>query len=261
MEKITVSLGQLHIAVANPRRNFDVAVQMIHEAARNGSALILFPELWTSGYDLANAAAYLPTNREFLGELSALARENHIAIGGSYLTGRGGLFYNTFTLIQPDGSYAPTYDKTHLFRLMAEDRYLASGQHLQQVDLGWLTAGLAVCYDLRFPEMFRRYALEGTRSVLICSEWSLRRVTHWQTLLRARAIENQVFMFATNAVGQSGDDLNGGRSAVLTPWGDAVVEGSDTGEELLTGQIDLKQQDQVRSLVPVFADRRPDVYA
>jgi predicted amidohydrolase len=127
------------------------------------------------------------------------------------------------------------------------------------IGTAWGMVGLAICYDLRFPELFRAYALAGTHTVIIPAEWPNPRMAHWQTLLRARAIENQMFIIACNRVGQSGNTTFFGRSCIIDPWGETIVE---AGEQaiLLTADIDIDVVDTVRKKIPVFADRRPDLY-
>jgi predicted amidohydrolase len=120
--------------------------------------------------------------------------------------------------------------------------------------------GLGICYDLRFTEMWRKYALGGARLFLLPAEWPARRAAHWQTLLRARAIENQVFVAACNRVGESKGETFAGKSAAIDPWGDAVVEAGAENEVLLTCEIDLAKVDDIRQRIPVFKDRRPELY-
>lgn len=226
-----------------------------------GSKLILFPELWSSGYDLKNGMSHSHANLAILGELSRMAQEHQIFIGGSLLEDLSGKLYNTFYLLPPDGGQGAKYQKLHLFRLMHENRWLQPGKETCLVDLSWGKAGLAVCYDLRFPELFRTYALSGAQIVLLVSEWPLSRIAHWKTLLQARAIENQMYLAAVNCVGSAGKETFGGSSAVIDPWGELLVQGSEHEEQLLITELDLAQVEQVRQKIPVFDDRRPDIYS
>ncbi len=157
------------------------------------------------------------------------------------------------------GEQAGIYRKIHLFRLMDEEKYLAAGQHLTSVETAWGQSGLAICYDLRFAEMFRTYALNGVNMVYLPAEWPHPRLAHWQTLLRARAIENQMYMIAVNRVGTDGTHDFFGHSAIIDPWGNAIVEAGES-EVLLTATIDTEMVPDVREKIPVFKDRRPDLY-
>jgi predicted amidohydrolase len=260
MTKISISLAQMHIVLAQPDANLEQAVGFIKQAGASGSDVILFPELWSSGYDLKNADRYTPINASILQVLSGLALSEQIAIGGSLLEKVDGQFFNTFYLIAKDGQVAGKYSKIHLFRLMNEDRWLTAGNQPQVVDFAWGTAGMAVCYDLRFPELFRHYALNNAKLILLPSEWPAKRINHWKVLLQARAIENQMFVAAVNNVGETGSETFGGASAIISPWGEILAEGDGQKEALLTAEVDLEQVERVRQTIPIFQDRRPDIY-
>ena len=257
---LTLSLGQMHLHLGEPAANYERVRAWTVEAARRGSGLVVFPELWSTGYDLEHWQRHAAAPGEgMFARLAALAREQRIAIGGSVLEARDGRAYNAFALYDAAGALLATYRKVHLFRLMDEDQWLAPGDRLELVEAEWGLTGLGICYDLRFPELFRSYALRGAKLVLLPAEWPSRRAAHWQTLLRARAIENQLFVAACNRVGESKGEHFGGGSAVIDPWGEAVIEGG-SGEALLTAEIDLGLVDTVRKRIPVFDDRRPDIY-
>lgn len=258
--RVSISLGQMQIQFGSPDANFERARAWTDEAARRGSALALFPELFLSGYDLAHREKYATSLGEgAFQKLSALAKQNHIALGGSVLELWKGKFYNTFALLDADGQCCAVYRKTHLFGLMDEPHWLAAGDTFEQVDMPWGKSGLSICYDLRFPEMMRRHTAQGARLVLLVAEWPTKRIAHWQTLLRARALDNQLFVAGCNCTGLSGDDMFGGHSTIVDPWGQAILEG-DEQEALLTAEIDLDVVDRVRRGFPVLNDRRADLY-
>ena len=262
---LTISLAQMDCRLGEPAANFAVAAEMVAEAARRGSDLVLLPELWSTAYALDRAAelaaplAQGPGDGGWFGQFAALAAEHRLWLAGSLLEVRGGRFYNCLAVYGPDGALRGAYRKIHLFRLMAEEQYLAPGEVTGVVDLPWGRAGLTICYDLRFPELFRRYALDGARLILIPAEWPHPRREHWRTLLRARAIENQCFVAACNRVGATGSNTFFGASAVVDPWGETLVEGGEAAM-LLTVSLDLALVDTVRQRIPVFADRRADLY-
>ncbi len=256
--KSIVALAQIEIVLADVEANLRQAQHAIHQAAENGAELILFPELWTTGYDLPRRAQLAEANQPVLAEITHLAGQYHITIGGSWITRRADDYYNTFHLVSPEGQLV-IYNKTHLFGLMHEDQWLSPGGKLQTAALAWGSAGLAVCYDLRFPEMFRKYTLGGANALLIVAEWPLKRLNHWQTLLRARAIENQVFVIAVNAAGKTDGVPYGGASSVITPWGDTLVEADDQ-PALVTTTVDFDLVEFVRQKMPALSDRRSDLY-
>ncbi len=258
--KTTISLAQMNIQLGDVEGNFSSILPLVEEAAGQGSQLILLPELWSSGYDLKNRDKYHHENQRLLPQLLKAAQNSRIWIGGSWIEEENGNFLNTFLLIDPQGNIAAKYSKIHLFGLMDEVQWLKGGNSIQIARFPWGSAGLAICYDLRFPELFRRFGMEGAPATLIVAQWPARRIDHWSTLLRARAIENQMLVIAVNCVGQIGKELFGGKSAVINPWGEVLVEGSEGEACLLTTEIDLDEVHRVRRWMPVFKDRRPDIY-
>lgn len=259
--EFTISLGQMNVCFGDPAANFATVTRMTEEAKRRGSDLILFPELWSTAYDLTRASRYASSRTSGLfADLSALAQRTGIHILGSTLSLLGeNQFGNTLTVFAPDGSLLADYSKIHLFRLMDEHQYLTAGDKPVMVDLPFGRAGLAICYDLRFPELFRGYALAGAQMVFLPSEWPHPRLSHWQTLVRARAIENQMFIFACNRVGRDPSNVFVGHSLVVDPWGEILAEGSE-GEELITVAADPAKVEEARRKIPILQDRRPEVY-
>ncbi len=258
---IVVSLAQMDVVFGQVRQNLATARSMVAEAARRGSDIVILPELWSTGYDLENAATHAqPLNAGIFAETAKLAAEFKVHILGSCLSRIDhNQFGNTAVLNGSDGSMVGVYTKLHLFQLMAEEQYLISGEQPSLVETPWGSCGLAICYDLRFPELFRHYALAGAKIVFLPAEWPQPRLAHWRTLLRARAIENQFFVVACNRVGTTRDNTFFGHSAIIDPWGETVIEG-DQGPALLTAEIDLAEVDLVRTKIPIFDDRRPDIY-
>lgn len=266
MEKpFTLALGQMAVVVGQAECNAATAWGMAAQAAAASVELLLLPELWGHGYDLVHARRYATTvDAGLFAEMAAMAKAYGLWVGGSLLGLRDADQttppFNLFALFRPDGSLAARYAKLHRFRLMDEDRFLAAGDEIALVDHAGARLGVAICYDLRFPELFRRYASHQTTLMLLPAQWPRPRLAHWRTLLRARAIENQMFVAACNRVGR---DPNGtdffGHSAIIDPWGETVVEGDDQ-PALLTATIDLSLIDEVRRRLPVWDDRCPEMY-
>lgn len=255
-----VALAQIDIHFGSPDANLATVRALAATAAVRGADLLVLPELWSTGYDLQRAAELAaPPGQGIHAQLAALAREQQLAIAGSTLTQGPGQPTNTATVYGADGTLLASYAKLHLFGLMEEDKYLEAGTTLTVFDAPWGRTGLAICYDLRFPEVFRSYALQGAAVVVLPAEWPTVRLEHWRTLVRARAMENQCFMLATNRVGHDPANAFGGHSLVVDPGGQVVVEGGDRAE-LLFAHLDLAQVQAVRAHMRVLADRRPDVY-
>jgi omega-amidase len=260
MAKLKVSLGQMNIALGDVRKNTNTAEEMIAEAGRRGSHLVVLPELWSTGYALDQAKELgSQLNVGIFAQAASLATQHKISVVGSMLEKRGLEVTNSGTFFAPNGRLMGVYRKVHLFRLMEEDRWLQPGSAPLIMDLPWGTTGMAICYDLRFPELFRRYAVQGAKVIVMPAEWPLERIDHWRTLLQARAIENQCYMIACNSAGQTGNTNFGGHSLIVDPWGKIVVEVGDQ-PTLVTAEIDIDYVDVIRNRIPVFEDRRPDVY-
>lgn len=260
MARLIVSLAQMPIALGDVRRNLKTAEEWIAEAARRGSHLVVLPELWATGYALEQGQALASElNTGVFAQVGAFAVQHKICVVGSHLEKRGLQVANSAPFIDPRGHVRGVYRKIHLFRLMEEDRYLQPGSAPLLLDLPWGPTGFAICYDLRFPELFRRYAVEGAKVIVLPAEWPAERLEHWRTLLIARAIENQCFIIAANTCGPVGDTTFGGHSMIVDPWGKVVVEAGDQ-PLLVTADIELDQVDAVRQRIPVFEDRRPELY-
>jgi predicted amidohydrolase len=158
-----------------------------------------------------------------------------------------------------EGQRIADYSKIHLFRLMEEEKYLASGDRVGTLAIGDIPAGVMICYDIRFPELSRKLALEGAKLVFVPAEWPKPRLHHWRTLQMARAIENQMFVISCNRVGISGSTEFFGHSMVIDPWGEVIAEGDET-EQIIRASINLDDVDRVRRTIPIFEDRRPSLY-
>jgi predicted amidohydrolase len=257
---LNVALAQIDIAFGAPQANLAALRPLAATAAARGAALLVLPELWSTGYDLERAAELADAPGSGMhAELAALARKQGIAIAGSTLTRRGEQITNTATLYGPDGALLLSYEKLHLFGLLREDRYLAPGNALALCDTPWGRTALGICYDLRFPEQWRACALQGATLLLVPAEWPTPRREHWRVLVQARAIENQCFVVAVNRVGSDPDTPFGGHSLVVGPGGEILAEGGETAE-LLFAQLDMAAVESTRARIRVWDDRRPDVY-
>ncbi len=260
MPKLNISLAQMHIALGDVGRNYRRMQEWATEAARRGSHLLILPELWSTGYALEQAKELASTlNSGMFTQVTTIAQQEKIGIVGSILEKRGVEVANSAAFFAPNGRLMGVYRKIHLFRLFEEEKWLAPGNASLSMDLPWGETALAICYDLRFPELFRHYATNGAKLIIIPAEWPLARLEHWRALLVARAIENQCFIVAANAAGETGGTVFAGHSMIVDPWGKIIIEGGED-PNLLSAEIDLDLVDEVRQRIPVFEDRRPDLY-
>jgi predicted amidohydrolase len=195
--------------------------------------------------------------KELLTRLAAKHSLN--VIGGSVATKKENGYYNTMYVADRKGEIVAEYDKAHLFKLMDEHHYMSAGQKMNVFDVDGITCGGVICYDLRFPEWIRAHTLHGAKIMFIPAEWPAARIDHWQLLLQARAIENQCYVVAVNRVGEDPNNKFNGHSMVIAPWGEVLLS-KQTGEGIFYADLDLKQVDAVRKTIPVFQDRRTDLY-
>lgn len=265
---ITIALAQMDVSVGQPEANLARARKFAAQAHEAGADLLLLPELWLHGYDLERAEERAAPLREGgFAHMAALAREFGLYLAGSTLERHadggssepGRAVSNTAAFYAPSGKLLGSYRKIHLFRMMREPRYLTPGDHVTLCPTPWGPVGLAICYDMRFPEPLRALALAGAVLFVVPAQWPTPRLEAWLILARARAIENELFVAACNRTGKSGEVEFPGHSCVVDPWGRALVEGDDQ-ERLLIAQADLREICRARRYLTVYEDRRPDAY-
>jgi predicted amidohydrolase len=262
-------------STADKDRNLEVAERLIRAAAADGADLIVLPEKWNvlGDADALHAGAETldgPTLAAASGWMSELGIT---LVAGSIAERVEGdeLLANTSVVIGPDGERAAVYRKVHMFDVdvggvaYRESEHERGGSDLVTValDAGGeaIELGLSVCYDLRFPELYRILAVRGANVITVPSAFTA--VTgraHWAVLLRARAIENQAFVVAPNQVGEAPPHYASyGHSAIVDAWGDVLVE-ADGGECFVAADVDLAAQERLRRELPSLANRRPETY-
>ena len=223
--------------------------------------VVVLPEIWDVGYAIEEADKYGDPNAEqaitFLGDLAK--KYNVWFAGGSVLAKVSSGAVNRALVINPEGKCVNYYDKVHLIPLMDEDIYLKSGDRECLFDIDGVTAACLICYDIRFCEWMRLNAVHGAKVFFISAEWPTIRLDHWIALLRARAIENMMYVVACNRVGNSKNTDFGGHSFVFDPWGNTLYEGSNESEGVFV-EIDPGKVQEIRDHLKVFEVRRPDLY-
>lgn len=251
---------QLQVAFGDVEKNFSRVEELVREVANKGAEIVILPEMWNTSYALEKLEGLADVDGERTKAfLSQLAKELHVHIvGGSVATKKGDKFYNTMLVYNNEGELVGEYDKAHLFRLMDEHLHLSSGNTQNNFKLGDLDAAGVICYDIRFPEWLRLHALNGAKVLFVSAQWPTARIDHWKTLLQARAIENQCFVVAVNRISRNKDNFNG-QSMVIEPWGEILWTGGED-EELAIVDVDFSKVDEVRTRIPVYDDRRPELY-
>ncbi len=261
---LRVGLAQINIEIGNREVNYRRVTDWMKEFCKPSSedTAIVLPEIWDVGYDLENADRVSDIDgkcsAEFLGRLSK--EYNVWFIGGSVLAKTEQGIVNRAQIINPSGDLVDHYDKVHLFPLMDEPEYLKAGNRQSTFDFAGTTSGCVICYDIRFCEWLRKYAVDGTSILFVSAEWPKARVDHWKSILKVRAIENMMYVVACNRVGESKGTLFGGSSMVIDPWGEILYEGSDENEEGSFVCFDPSKAGEIRKQLKVFAMRRPDLY-
>ncbi len=257
---VRIAAAQFEVKLGQPEANIAAARRLVANAKSNGAELVVLPELWSSGYALDEASRFGSSlHAGVFAEVGSLASEQSVFLCGSLVESSEGKFFNTQVLYAPDGNLLAAYRKIHLFGGMREGEFLAAGERLVLASLPWAIAGLAICYDLRFPQMFRSYSSMGAQLLLVSSEWPEARLDHWRTLVMARAIENQAYVVACNCIGESRQDRFGGHSMIVDPWGKILAEAGGE-EELITADLNFDLVTRLRKQFPVLADQRPEIY-
>ncbi len=220
--------------------------------------LILLPEIWNIGYFAFGS--YKDESEDFEGPTVSLLREKAakkktFIFGGSFVRKSEGKFYNTSVLVSPKGELIGSYSKIHLFGYNSEEATLLTrGAEICVVKTDTGAFGLSTCYDLRFPELYRKMAVMGAEMFLVASAWPVPRVEAWLMLNRVRALENQMFLASSNCAGMNQGKQYVGRSMIVDPWGNPMAMGGDE-DCVVEAKIDLNKVRQAREVFPAFKNR------
>ena len=257
-----VACLQMDMVLGRPDENFNHAAQLVEKAMEGKPDVLLLPETWNTGFfpkenlpDLCDRDG--AKVKEVFGALAKRYSVNIVA--GSVSNVRDGKVYNTAMVFDREGKCVASYDKTHLFTPMGEDNYYTPGDHLCRFTLDGISCGLIICYDVRFPELIRSLTVPGLDMLFVVSQWPKVRTFHLRSLTTARAIENQMFVCCCNSCGTADATVYGGNSAIIDPWGETIALAGEK-EEILTADCDLQILENIRGSIPVFRDRRPQLY-
>ena len=254
-------------------RNLERADRLVRDAAAGGAELVVLPEKWT----VLGTREHMAAGAQTLdGEAISWARRTAAELGIDLVA--GSLYehvegaekgFNTSVHVGPDGEIQSVYRKIHLFDVEVDGAVYAEsstedpGDEIVVTELaGGLKLGMSVCYDLRFPELYRILALRGAELITVPAAFTLPTTRdHWEVLVRARAIENQCFVIAPNQIGNHPGGLrSGGRSLIVDPWG-LVLAGAPDAETAIVADLDPDNLRDIRRRLPSVARRRPEVYA
>jgi omega-amidase len=259
---VKIAVAQIACKPGDVPANLRTLGEYAERAHRAGAELVVFPEMADTGYTMQVIREHATSwNEGAVPELQRIARTFSIAIVSGVSEREKGLIYNSQVAIDSNGAILAKYRKTHLFAPIGEDRCCAPGHDLVSLALGPFQFGLTICYDLRFPEVYRALAIDlGTNAFIISSAWPFPRAEHLRTLALARAIENQSYVILANRIGRDDGAPFCGLSAVIDPAGIVVAATSPDRAELIV--VDLSQEvlQTVRERMQVFSHRRPDLY-
>jgi deaminated glutathione amidase len=267
---IRAAVAQMN-STADVAGNLEAAERLVRAGAGAGAELVVLPEKWNllGGADDLLAGAE-PLDGRSISAARRWARELGITlVAGSFAerAGEDERAFNTSVLIDADGEIAATYRKLHMFDVEVggvayrESESEQPGDEIVVADACGLELGLTVCYDLRFPELYRILAVRGARAFSVPSAFTAHTGRdHWEVLLRARAIENQAFAIAAGQFGKAPPSYDSyGRSMIVDPWGIVLAVVPD-GEGVGVAELDLAAQERVRRSLPSLANRRPEAY-
>lgn len=259
-----VAVAQISCAVGDLKANLLKIREFSSRAKDSGVELITFPEMVDTGYSMPAIQAFATSWTDgAVPELQKIARSFSIGIICGVSERDGSSIFNSQVFIAANGEVAAKYRKIHLFAAapVEEHKCFVAGDQFTSVAAGGLRFGLSICYDLRFPELYRTLAVEKqVKAFIISSAWPFPRVEHFRILAIARAIENQSYMIAANRVGTDDGATFCGSSAIIDPYGVIIAAASAEREELIQAEISEEVVDSVRSRMAVFAQRRPDLY-
>jgi len=247
-----IAVFQLNTAYNQLKRNKE---RIEAAMASRKASLYIAPELFNTGYELDSVQKRAQNHDEMILWASSIARKYRCTfIPGSFAEPHGEKIVNTITVFGPDGEMKAAYSKIHLFTLTGEEKIFEAGKEPVMVEIQGMTFGLAVCYDLRFPELFRFYRSRGAAGAIVVANWPKARIEHWRALGQARSIENNIFMIGVNRRGSdAGIDFNG-HSFCFSPTGKDLMKGMH--KIMATAVVDAAQADESRQFMDSFRDRR-----
>ncbi|MBF0100493.1 MAG: carbon-nitrogen family hydrolase [Desulfobacterales bacterium] len=249
-----VGIFQFDVQCGKPSENVEHVIASLEFFSDCQTDLVVLPEMWLCGFDNISLREHANTSKQALNTIITYARQFKLMIAGSLPEIENQKIFNTFYVIDKDGSIQGKYRKIHLFSPTDEPRYFSAGNEVVVCETSIGKIGLMICYDLRFPELCRKLTMMDATIVLVCGQWPKARIHHWDILNCARAIENQLFIVAANRCGKDNDLIFGGHSQLISPTGDILAKADDT-EQCLSAVLDFKLIHQFRKAIPCLQER------
>ena len=254
-----IAIAQTGAVWEDPAATLSRVKPMAEDAAREGAAMICFPEQFATGWDPQSTRHAQSWDGEVPVTLAAYAREYRIAILGSLRLVDEARVYNAAFIVGPGGERIAEYRKIHLFSPLDEGRHYQEGSNIDVCMVGDMAFGIAICYDLRFPPLFRMFAEAGAECVLVPAAWPASRIDAWELFIRSRALENQMYVAGINTTGTNPVGHYNGNSLVADPHGKVISRGPESAG-LIFADLDPGIVHKARKAFPVQEDRRPGVY-
>lgn len=260
--KLKISAIQMNSAINDKKANFEKVERLVTRDIKDDTDIIVLPEVWTVGWSPKHfrESAEDITNSETVLFLSEIAKKyNSWVIGGSFITKTDGHYYNTCPVIQRDGKLVTTYSKNHLYSYYGSDegKYVEVGGSPVMVNIGGIKTGLTICYDIRFPEIYRAYRKAGADLFINCAAWGLNKPIPWECMTRCRAVENQAYMVALTQSGYIEDgEWNIGHSRIIDYKGDSAAEIKNQEEGAVTAVLDFAPMYEFREKCTCMNDIR-----
>jgi omega-amidase len=259
MDNLIVGCYQMDVMPGDVSGNLGKIEKMLPKVKRERCQLLVLPEMWSGGFVYSALQEMADRTPAVLEKLKELAADYRTVLVGSLPEAEGDKIYNTSYVVDTDGVVPGKYRKMHLFSLTGEHDRFECGQIPLVCDTSLARLGIEICYDLRFPELSRRLALDGAEILCFSAQWPVTRIDHWSLLLRSRAVENQLFVVACNNCGIEGNTQFGGASAIVSPMGKLLAE-AQQGEEFIIARLDFSEMLDFRRHIPCFSDRVPGTY-
>lgn len=256
--KLKAGFVQFDVVYSDFENNINEVKKGIEVLHKNEVELAVLPEMWSSGFDYASLEDAAEKTLEILKIISEISKEYNMVIAGTLPFKRDGKIYNTLFVMEKDGKIAAKYEKIHLFSYSGEHKGFVRGNRPVVADTSVGRLGLMICYDLRFPELGRALVDMGADIFIVPGQWPLVRQNHWEILLRARAIEDQLFVIGCNRCGR--DNLEyGGSSMIISPKGRVLYQAKDEFEVGFS-TLEFMEMIEYRSQIPALRERVDTAY-
>ncbi len=257
VKRFNVALLQLDIQKGEVETNFKKIKSYLPKLAKKNIRIVSLPELWPTGFVKTKLQKMAEETLQAIEWMKELSAKYEMVIVGSGIEEEKGEFYNSAHIID-SGKFLGYYRKVHLFSPIKENTVFSAGSEAKVFDTSIARIGVAVCYDLRFPELIRKIMKLGAEILIVPAQWPEDRINHWQILLQARAIENQFFVIGVNRIGEVKLDRGGtliynGHSMIIDPWGEVISQAGDR-EGFRTAKFDMTKLDKIRNKFPFLKD-------